>query len=400
MITVMRICMISTNHNIFDDRIYWKQALSLKNNGYEVICVAISDIDNSGMTVDGIEFILIKPENKKFKLVISSKLFYNETFSIETYNKIFNIVSDLKCDVYHFHDLYINIIGKRLKNMPHKPKVIYDVHECYPEEIRDYKETKGISTLNKLLYSYYIDKWELLCSQYYDYIITVEESIKRRFARTVGQDKVDIIYNYTNFKVSYNEIKNKKKVYDLIYCGGISKIRGAMQLLEMVKIAKDNDPKFKMLFLGPVNSTVLRDEMLNYISSNELEENVILKGKVPFSEVKDYYLASKIGMAIFLPSEVFNKSIQIKTFEYMMFGLPIVGSNFGHISEYINKENVGETVDPRSPTMIWNAINKILSNKELYNTYSKNGNKVASEKYNWIIMERKLLDIYKRILNN
>lgn len=400
MIIVMRICMISTNHDIFDDRIYWKQALSLKKNGYEVICVGISNIDDSGMTSNGIKYILIKPENKKFNLVVTTNLFYSETFGMETYNKLFNIVSDLKCDVYHFHDLYINIIGKKLKNMPHKPKVIYDVHECYPEEIRDYKKTKGIATLNKLLYSYYIDKWELLCSQHYDYIITVERSIKERFARAVGQDKVDIIYNYTNFKVNYDQIKCKKKVYDVIYCGGISKIRGAMQLLEMVKIARNDNEKFKMLFLGPINSAILRDEMLNYISKNGLEENVILKGKVPFNEVREYYLASKIGIAIFLPSEVFNKSIQIKTFEYMMFGLPIVGSNFGHISEYINEANVGETVDPTSPTMIWDAVNKILSDQELYNTYSKNGNKVASEKYNWDIMEIKLLKIYNSILNN
>lgn len=84
----------------------------------------------------------------------------------------------------------------------------------------------------------------------------------------------------------------------------------------------------------------------------------------------------------------------------MMFGLPIVGSNFGHISEYINEANVGETVDPTSPTMIWDAVNKILSDQELYNTYSKNGNKVASEKYNWDIMEIKLLKIYNSILNN
>lgn len=27
----MKVCIISTNHDLLDDRIYWKEALSLKN---------------------------------------------------------------------------------------------------------------------------------------------------------------------------------------------------------------------------------------------------------------------------------------------------------------------------------------------------------------------------------
>ncbi len=73
---------------------------------------------------------------KNIKIFLKENIFYNETFSCETFEEIFNIAKDLKCNVYHFHDLYLNLIGKRLKRLPFKPKVIYDVHESYIDLIR------------------------------------------------------------------------------------------------------------------------------------------------------------------------------------------------------------------------------------------------------------------------
>ncbi|MCS4480320.1 glycosyltransferase [Clostridium botulinum] len=88
----------------------------------------------------------------------------------------------------------------------------------------------------------------------------------------------------------------------------------------------------------------------------------------------------------------------MKTFEYMAFGLPMVGSNFGNIAKYIKEANTGITVNPLSPQEIWEAIYKILQDKNLYDVYSKNGINVVNEKYNWNIMEERLLSIYNKIL--
>ncbi|MCS4474912.1 hypothetical protein JQ038_13105 [Clostridium botulinum] len=113
----MKVCIISTNHDLLDDRIYWKEALSLKKHGYDVFCIAISDKDENDVTAEGIKYYKVRPKGKRCENVFRRSICYNETFSFETYEEIFNIAKKLECNVYHFHDLYLNLIGKRLKNL-------------------------------------------------------------------------------------------------------------------------------------------------------------------------------------------------------------------------------------------------------------------------------------------
>ncbi|NFJ88146.1 glycosyltransferase family 4 protein [Clostridium botulinum] len=393
----MKICILSINHDLFDDRIYWKEALSLKKHGYDVFCIAISDKDENGVTAEGIKYYKIQPKGKKYQNVFRRSIFYNETFSFETYEEIFNIAKKLECNVYHFHDLYLNLIGKRLKNLSFKPKIIYDVHECYPEQIREYRKYSGFKKIINNIYSYFIRFWEVYCCKNYDYVITTESSVNKKFRSYIGKDKVDIIYNYANFDVKRFLDFNEKE-FDAIYCGGINRIRSAMELLEVANIAKNHMPDFKLLFLGPISDQDLERDMKNFIEKNNLENNVILKDRVTFPEVEKYYAKSKIGLAIFKPSLTFKKTVQIKTFEYMAFGLPMVGSNFGNIAKYIKEANTGITVNPLSPQEIWKSIYKILQDKNSYDVYSKNGINAVNEKYNWNTMEQELLRIYNKIL--
>jgi glycosyltransferase involved in cell wall biosynthesis len=80
----------------------------------------------------------------------------------------------------------------------------------------------------------------------------------------------------------------------------------------------------------------------------------------------------------------------------MNFGLPIIGSNFGHISRYIEENNCGLIVDPESPAEIAYAMISLLKNKNRYTELSENGIK-ASEQYRWSTMEQKLLYLYNKL---
>lgn len=82
----------------------------------------------------------------------------------------------------------------------------------------------------------------------------------------------------------------------------------------------------------------------------------------------------------------------------MNYGLPIVGSNYGHINDYINKENVGISVNPDKPEEIGKALIMILEDRAMYNSFSENGEKVVDKKYNWSIIEDKLFKIYSDLL--
>ncbi len=250
------------------------------------------------------------------------------------------------------------------------------------------------------LYSKYISYWEQKCARQYDFIIATEENIRDRFRKILPEQKVDIIYNYTNLSDTRKEISCEDKTYDAIYTGGITKLRGAYKILEAVKIAVAKRKDIKVLFLGSYFPPELKDEMEKFISENGLQTNITLLDAVPYSEVADYYNKSKVGLGIFLPCETHRIILQIKIFEYMNYGLPIVGSNFGHINNYIKNEDVGIAVNPEDPEEIANAILKILEDKELYDSFSKNGKDAIDKKYNWDSMEKKLIDIYNSLIND
>jgi glycosyltransferase involved in cell wall biosynthesis len=390
------ICLLSDTHGLYDDRIYWKEAISLKKAGYEVWHIFVGDKKENGTTKEGIHFIGL-PQKTFSKKRIANYLL-KKISPGNLHKDILEEAAKVEADVYHLHDLKINRIGKKLKQLPWKPKVIYDIHEPHYENILDYYETNGITTFLKNIYARYIRWWEMKKSKNYDFIIATEENVRDRFRQHLPADKVDIVYNYTNLQDARQNLDFRQKEYDAIYCGGITKFRGAWQILEAAKIAKEKREDLKVLFLGTWVPFELKGRMLEFIRENDLTNNIVFHESVPYAQVSDFYNKSRIGLGIFLPIKTHRIILQIKIFEYMNFGLPIIGSNFGHINNYIENDNAGISVNPENPLEIADAFTKLLTDKDLYQQCSMNGVKAVDDKYNWELMEKKLLGIYGKLV--
>ncbi len=392
----VKVCLISSMHSLFDDRIYWKEALSLKNFGYDVYHLGVGEADKEITSDHGIKLIMAG-KKKYFDNPYIDKLFRILSFRKSIYRKLFRIAADLKADVYHFHDLQINKIGRKLKNLPHKPKLIYDVHEDYPEMILQYYKIRGLLGIFLKLYANYIRKWELKKSKNCDYIISAYPSIATKFHNYLNLENQSIIYNFTNLNPK-KIIDFRAKTIDVLYCGLMNKLRAGMEILQAAKLCVKEKKDIKFLFLGPIPDPELKQSMIEYIEENGLKENINIKDPVPYNKMDEYFSKSKIGLGIFMPIKIFHTAIQVKTFEYMVYGMPIVCSNFGYINKFVTESEAGIPVNPLSPMEISNAILKILNNKVLYEKYSRNGIKAVAERYKWNIMEDKLKDIYENLL--
>ncbi|MHB8174458.1 MAG: glycosyltransferase, partial [Nitrospirota bacterium] len=89
----------------------------------------------------------------------------------------------------------------------------------------------------------------------------------------------------------------------------------------------------------------------------------------------------------------------IKLFEYMMAGLPVLGSNFINLERIIMENECGLTVDPTDPARIAEKIMYLANNPEISRKMGENGVKAVMERYNWEKEEEKLLALYHKILN-
>lgn len=389
------VCMISSLHGPYDDRIYWKEALSLRQHGYDVIHVTTGEADRDYVSEHGIRLIQVK-KKRYFRNPYVDILFRRITFRPDIYKRMFLICASLHADVYHYHDIQINRFSRRLKQLSHAPALIYDVHEDFADLFLSGHAVNGPIRWLYSRYARWLNRWELSNASSCDFIIAAVDHIYQKFAYMAAKGRAAVIYNYTSLQPE--KLKPAEdKIYDAIYCGQINPQRGGLEIARAVIIAKKIIPKIKVLLLGPVPDKRYKQELLDLIEKNSLQDNLILYGNVPYGEIDNFYQESRIGLGIFMPVSIFYYGIQIKTFEYMAFGLPVICSNFGTIDRIIRETASGVSVDPNSPEDIAHAMVTLLTNKELYQTCSENGRLAVRNKYNWKSEETKLLDIYSRI---
>jgi glycosyltransferase involved in cell wall biosynthesis len=388
--------MISSLHGLYDDRIYWKEAISLQRFGYQVVHVGTGHKDLDFITEHGIRLIQIR-KKRYFQNPYVDILFRKLTLKSGIYAKMFRICSAVRADVYHYHDIQVNRIARKLKKLPHAPRLIYDVHEDFADLLLSQYPKPGLVRSLMRIYSSWLNRWESAHASTCDYVITAVEHILEKFPLLSGNQKAEVLYNYTTLHPDVLKSPDNKE-YDAIYCGQINQFRGAMQIAEAVGLTKAVLPAIRVLLLGPVPDSRFKTQLSDYIGQKGLKDNVILYGEVPYGDIGSFYQDSRIGLGIFMPVSIFYYGLQIKTFEYMAYGLPVICSNFGTISRIVRETCTGILVDPLSPMEISNAMIKLLTNREVYNTCSINGVHAVKNLYNWRTEERKLMRIYQNLL--
>lgn len=393
------VCFLVDRHGLYDDRTYWKQALSLKNNGYEVHYIVIGDEGGQGITAEGIFFRLISRKryfkNKYINWVIKKVL----PLTTE-YDLAFSCCREIKADVYQIEDLRVNRIVHKLKKLAHKPKLIYDAREPHDNNLRDIDFANArVPFLLRNFYAKHIQNWEYKKARLYDYIFTVDDGLFKRFRAHTPHVPRKVIYNFSNLADKRENLPVKKRQYDAAYVGGISYQRGGMVMLKAARIIADKLPDFKLLLLGWVSEDRFNKEMNDFIAAAGLSDNVILHDPVPYRDIATYYNQVKIGLNPLLDVKAHREIIQIKLFEYMNFGIPIVASSFGYMKKYVEENEVGLTAEAGGEKELADAIIRLLTDEVLYEKCSRNGINAVDERYNWDIMKDKFLAVYSGLLD-
>ena len=192
-----------------------------------------------------------------------------------------------------------------------------------------------------------------------------------------------------NQDIKPNDIPWSNKNQEICYVGGIARIRGVLEIIKSL-----NNKNFKLNLAGEFSSVKYESECKNALGWNRVN----FLGFLDRKGVKNVYKNSKLGMVTLYPIINYLDALPVKMFEYMSAGIPVVSSDFPLWKEIVEGNNCGLTVDPKDPKEISGAIEKLLSNDKLAEEMGQNGKKAIFEKYNWGIEEKKLLNIYKKIL--
>lgn len=380
----MKICMLSTGHNPLDDRIFYKETLSLRKK-YQTIVLVMpgekSDFENN----NGIEYV---PLHKADSLLTR---FLSVPQALITLLKI-------KPQVCHFHDYELIFILPFLRFFL-KCKNIYDAHENYTEMMLD---SNKVPPKIKPYLAKFVDSSEKLFSRFADHVITPVEVISKRFMKF--HRNVSTIYNYPKLSIfapDKKEISKLKKRYKnrtlIIYHGSFSKQRGLFQMINAINILKSKKPDILLLLVGPINEELL-SIVGNEIERMNLNNNVEIVGSVPHKDIVNYISICKVGLVPLFHTQKYIKSIPIKQFEYMACGVPVLGSNLPLIASYITSSGCGKVYDSNSPEALAAGVINIIEDEKEWCRMSEAGKKAVKDWWNWEIMEKKLFQAYETLL--
>jgi glycosyltransferase involved in cell wall biosynthesis len=363
---------LTSVHPRYDTRIFLKMCSSLAKEKEFKISLIVADGMKNEIKNNVNIYDVGKPKNRIERIFKITQNVYKKAL-------------ELKGDLYHLHDPELLQIGIKLKKLG--KRVIFDSHEDFPKEIldREYLNKFFLKLISKSLFLY-----EKYACKKFDAVIAATPTIRDKFLK-INKNSIDINnYAILDELISDSDLDWSKKNNEVIYVGGISKIRSIREIIKSLKFLKD----VKLILGGNFVEKDIEEEVKNY----KEWQKVIYKGFVKRYEYSNLLKRAKVGLVLFYPYPNHIEALPNKMFEYMAAGIPIVASNFPLWKNIIEENKCGICVNPLSPNEIARAINYIINHPREAELMGKNGRNLVIKKYNWNREYYKLYNLYKGLL--
>jgi len=162
-------------------------------------------------------------------------------------------------------------------------------------------------------------------------------------------------------------------------------------VIKAINIVKQQIPEIKLIIIGSgPNENVLK----KFASSLKLETNIEFKGYV---DVEEKMKLIKESAAMVFPS--ICEGFGLVILEAFSQSKPVLVSNVKPMSDIINHNETGYTINP-SDEMEWaKYIQKVIENPEQTDIMGKNGYDLLKSKYDPKKMSNEILEMYSDILS-
>lgn len=375
---MVKVCHITSVHNINDVRIYHKQILSLINAGYHVDYIV-----KEGELIDKPPGVTCHLLNPKPRLLTRVKNQF----------RILKISYKLESEIFQLHDPELIIIGFILKWI-FKRKIIYDIHELYADSILHKSYLYPfIATILSKIYQI-IEKFVL---KYFDHIILAEMNYDKYYKN----NKYTVIQNYALSK----SLINKKSLFNsdesdlnIVYLGGVTKERGIFEILEFVNELK-NDVNLIFHLIGPIIPNSLKLLIEDYLMRNNIKNIVRIYDWLPMTQSHKIMENCDVGLIFLHPIHNYTTSLATKMFEYMAKGLVVIMSDFPLWTEFNNTYKCGLTVDIFNIKQEKQRILEFFEQKNKIKSIREKNVETVKNNFLWEIEEKKLLRLYDHLIN-
>lgn len=316
---------------------------------------------------------------KVVKAVVGRQGLALKTWAIN--KRMIEIGLEIDPDVFHSHDLNTLYIGTQCAGKT-GAKLVYDSHELATERNRMdakwrrwaiWNEKRGLPKADALVTA--SPAWVPFLLKKYGKVPTPAIDVNNVPEFMEDVEAWDL----------RGELDIDPDVPLLLYQGSIQENRGIEQALEATLMIDD-------AVLVIVGYGYHRPALEAEVAKRDIGDRIKFFGPIPNHELLFWTAAADIGMANIINSSIsYYTCLPNKLFEYMMAGVPVIGSDSPEIGRVVRETGAGVACDPADPEAIAQAARTILADKEQFVTAAAE----AAKEYNWEVESQKLVAIYE-----
>jgi len=190
----------------------------------------------------------------------------------------------------------------------------------------------------------------------------------------VSEDKISVIYNSFDFSSVLEGKDEIRREYSLsgkiiISIGRLVPWKGFGALIEAMPDILKNNSDARLLIIGDGPE---KENLTDKIVSLDIQDKVIMTGKLPHEELLAYLKASDV-FVLNTAYEGFSHQL----LEVMALGVPIVTTDIGGNAEIIEDNKNGVFIELNNKNDIKMAVLRLLSDKELCSRLAEEGKRTA-----------------------
>ncbi len=372
----MHICHLTLGHTPYDDRIYYKECWGLREWANRI-------------TVVGKE--APKPEIRYPEIGVHT--FPWGTLP-ERIRQTYALAREVQADLYHLHEPELLPVIPWLKRST-GAAVVYDMHEPLAEVIRDFSDNPRYHRYATAAVSGGLERLLLALP---DGVVFTSRPLKHELGKYARAST--IVYNFPRTDLFPMDPSPDPEEFVVLYHGQIAPARGILELVAGFYLFYRQHQHGKLRLVGPYHSETFRRQLEQTCHRYRIVHAVELEESVPHAEVPELLRNASVGIMALLPTPAFRKSVQIKTFEYMSAGLPVIAGNYPSARQFPGSRKAGLVLEETTPRAIADALGYLYTHPEQRRKIGLRGQRAVREKWNWSHMNRRLQRFYESILNS
>jgi glycosyltransferase involved in cell wall biosynthesis len=222
-----------------------------------------------------------------------------------------------------------------------------------------------------------------------DMLIALSESWKHFFSSVTNEKKIHVVNNMVDKPEFVKDYSPYPSIIKFLFLGRIGCRKGIFDLLEVIK---DNKAALRNKFLLHAGGDGETDKLIEFVEKNGLKNLVKFEGWVSGEKKKVLLTACDVYI---LPS--YNEGLPIAILEAMSYGLPIISTDIGGISEAVLDNENGFLIEPGNKQQIWECISYYLTHPQELEKMGRRSSAIVTKFYPENIIP-KLNSIYEKLL--